>query len=76
MLTENGFDERYFYHVKNCRTYVEAYAKTEMEFYSYFNLNKYASYDSFRVSHNKRIKTKKENEFHIKNTFVSYFWKK
>tara|TARA_R110000744_G_scaffold359902_1_gene467250 strand:- start:85 stop:273 length:189 start_codon:yes stop_codon:yes gene_type:complete len=56
MLTENGFDERYFYHCKSSRTYVEAYAKTELEFFQYFDLNKYSSYDSFRVSHNKRIK--------------------
>tara|TARA_R110000824_G_scaffold187635_1_gene368900 strand:- start:76 stop:276 length:201 start_codon:yes stop_codon:yes gene_type:complete len=56
MLTENGFDERYFYHCKSSRTYVEAYAKTELEFFKYFELNKYSSYDSFRVSHNKRIK--------------------
>lgn len=56
MLTENGFDERYFFHCKSSRTYVEAYAKTELEFFQYFELNKYSSYDSFRVSHNKRIK--------------------
>ena len=76
MLTEIGFDDRYFHHVKYCRTYVEAYEKTEIEFFNYFEINKYASYDSFRVSHNKRIKLKKENEIHAKSTLISYFWKK
>ena len=41
--------------------YIDAYNKTEIEFQSYFDLNKYASYDSFRVSHNKRIKTNKKS---------------
>lgn len=59
MLTEHGFDERYHHHCKTSRTYIEAYEKTEMEFFSYFDIQKYASYDSFRVSHNKRIKSKK-----------------
>tara|TARA_R100000278_G_C5426852_1_gene148655 strand:- start:346 stop:579 length:234 start_codon:yes stop_codon:yes gene_type:complete len=58
MLTEKGFDERYFHHCKSSSTYVEAYEKTEFEFYEYFEIQKYASYDSFRVSHNKRIKMK------------------
>ena len=56
MLTEIGFDERYFHHCKSARTYVEAYEKTEMDFFKYFELKKYSSYNSFRVSHNKRIK--------------------
>ena len=40
MLTENGFDERYFHHCKSSKTYVEAYAKTELEFFKYYELNK------------------------------------
>jgi hypothetical protein len=64
MLTEDGFDARYFHHCKTSNTYVEAYEKTEFEFRSYFDINKYASYDSFRVSHNKRIKTPRK--IHIK----------
>tara|TARA_R110002124_G_scaffold229186_1_gene394466 strand:+ start:389 stop:613 length:225 start_codon:yes stop_codon:yes gene_type:complete len=56
LLTEKGFDERYFHHCKSSRTYVEAYEKTELEFFNHFDLNKYSNYDSFRVSHNKRIK--------------------
>ena len=61
MLTEHGFDDRYHYFCKNSNTYIDAYNKTEIEFQSYFDLNKYASYDSFRVSHNKRIKTNKKS---------------
>ena len=57
MLTEDGFDARYYHHCKTSKTYIDAYEKTESEFRSYFDIDKYASYDSFRVSHNKRVKT-------------------
>ena len=59
MLTEHGFDDRYFFHCKRSTTYINAYKKTEIEFHSYFDIQKYSSYDSFRVSHNKRMRTKK-----------------
>jgi hypothetical protein len=59
MLTEKGFDERYFFYCKKSKTYIEAYQQTEIEFHSYFDIQKYASYDSFRVSHNKRMRTTK-----------------
>jgi hypothetical protein len=55
MLTPEGFDERYHNHCKTCKTYQEAYEKTESEFYDYYQIRKYKSFDSFRVSHNKRI---------------------
>ncbi len=61
MLTHNGFDERYHDHCKTSKTYVEAYEKTELEFEDYFAKRKYASYDSFRISHNNRLKKPKNN---------------
>tara|TARA_R100000781_G_scaffold26759_2_gene19856 strand:- start:10822 stop:11016 length:195 start_codon:yes stop_codon:yes gene_type:complete len=63
MLTEKGFDDRYYFYCKKSKTYSEAYKKTEKEFFKYFNINKYSSYDSFRVSHNNRIKKEKKLSF-------------
>ena len=57
MLTEDGFDSRYFHFCRTSKTNLQAYEKTECEFREYFDISKYASYDSFRVSHNKRLKT-------------------
>ena len=55
LLTHAGYDKRYHHHCKNSKTYREAYEKTEKEFSEYYAKRKYASYDSFRVSHNKRL---------------------
>ena len=55
MLTPEGFDERYHNHCKTSRTYHEAYEKTEVEFYDYYQMRRYKTFDSFRVSHNKRM---------------------
>ena len=55
MLRPRGFDERYYFYCKTSKTYQNAYEKTENEFFTYFQMRKYKSFDSFRVSHNKRI---------------------
>jgi len=55
MLTPEGFDARYHYHCKFTKTYQAAYELTELEFYDYFQMRRYASFNSFRVSHNKRV---------------------
>jgi hypothetical protein len=55
MLNPEGFDRRYDTHCKTSRTYAEAYEKTELEFYDYYQIRRYASFNSFRVSHNKRL---------------------
>ena len=33
MLTEKGFDDRYYFYCKKSKTYSEAYKKTEKEFF-------------------------------------------
>ena len=66
LLTHKGYDNRYYHHCKTSDTYQEAYEKTEKEFNEYYDKRKYASYDSFRVAHNKRLKRYEMNRF--KNT--------
>ena len=65
MLTHDGFDERYHDHCKTSKTYVEAYEKTELEFEDYFAKRKYSSYDSFRITHNNRMKNNQKNRKHF-----------
>jgi|TARA_Y100000004_G_scaffold173316_1_gene211058 hypothetical protein len=60
MLTPEGFDDRFHEHCKSSKTYFEAYEKTEKEFEMYYAKRNYSSYDSFRISHNKRIKNYKK----------------
>ena len=55
MLTPEGFDKRYHRNCKSSKTYHEAYEKTETEFYDYYQMRRYKTFDSFRVSHNKRM---------------------
>lgn len=66
LLTHEGYDDRYHHHCKTSRTYQEAYEKTEKEFSEYYDMRKYSSYDSFRVSHNKRLKRVVLNKFNDK----------
>lgn len=54
VLTADGFYIRWQHHTQSCKTYVEAYYKTEEEVYKYFATNKYSSYNSFINSKNKR----------------------
>ncbi|MAK37513.1 MAG: hypothetical protein CMC15_15255 [Flavobacteriaceae bacterium] len=63
MLTHDGFDERYHYYCRESKTYQEAYEKTEKEFSEHYDIRKYSSYDSFRVSHNRRMKQGFLNKF-------------
>ena len=63
MLTPEGFDERYHNHCKTSKTYQEAYEKTEREYYDYYQQRKYSSFNSFRVSHNKRVVKANINNF-------------
>jgi hypothetical protein len=55
MLKPEGFDKRYHYHCRIAKTYQAAYELTELEFYDYYQMRRYASFNSFRVSHNKRL---------------------
>ena len=42
LLSPNGFDERFWKHSKNSKTYKAAYEKTENEFAEHFGKRKYS----------------------------------
>lgn len=54
----DGFNQTYFKNLVNAHSHEAAYLLTEQEYEEYFHVRKYASYDSFRVTHNKRLKNK------------------
>lgn len=56
LLSPNGFDERFWKNAKDSKTYVAAYEKTEIEYEKHFGKRRYADYNSFTTSRNKRIK--------------------
>ena len=56
LLSPRGFEERFHKNCKECKTYVEAYEKTENEYEEYFGKKRYASYDSFRVVMQRKMK--------------------
>jgi len=51
-----GFIERYFHHLTNCETQVEAYNRTENEYIAIFTRRRYSNYDSFRIVKNRKIR--------------------
>ena len=55
LLSPNGFDERFWKYAKETKTYMEAYEKTEKEYEKHFGKRKYADYNSYTTSRNKRI---------------------
>lgn len=55
-ITTGGFIKRYMANLKVSKTNEDAYNLTEEEFYKEFGINKYSSYDSFRVVKNRRFK--------------------
>jgi len=50
ILKVKGFIDRYRYYTTICETYVEAYEKTEEEYFKIIGEYKYRSYQSFRNS--------------------------
>ncbi len=56
LLSPRGFEERFHKHCKDTNTYVEAYERTEQEYTDYFGKTRYASYDSFRVVMQRKMK--------------------
>ena len=58
LLSPAGFEKRFH---KNCRiinNYRTAYEMTEKTYQEHFGKRRYASYDSFRVTKNKKIRNK------------------
>ena len=56
LLSPKGFDERFWKHAKESKTYIEAYEKTEMEHEKHFGKLRYSDYNSFRNCRDRRIK--------------------
>lgn len=53
--TTEGFMMRYDDNLKESKTYLEAYKKTEEEHKELFGRARYKSYDSFRMTKNQSI---------------------
>ncbi len=56
LLSPRGFEERFHSHCKTQKTYIKAYEETEKEYQDHFGKRRYASYDSFRVVMNRKMK--------------------
>jgi len=50
------FDKRFLKHLQNSQTQKEAYLKTEKEYRSVYNENKYSNFDSYRIARYVRLK--------------------
>lgn len=57
LLSPSGFEKRFYKNCKSSKSYSEAYEKTEQEYESNFGKRRYSSYDSFRVTKNKKIRS-------------------
>jgi hypothetical protein len=56
LLSPAGFEKRFHKNCKLAKTNEEAYEITEKEYEAHFMKRRYASYDSFRVTKNKKIR--------------------
>ena len=54
-LSFDGFNQRFEQNMRLCNTYKNAYFKTEEQFEGIFGENKYASYDSFRITRSRKM---------------------
>ena len=56
LLSPSGFERRFHKHCKETKNYEQAYEKTEKEYEASFGKRRYSSYDSFRVTKNRKIR--------------------
>ena len=54
LLSPSGFEKRFHKNCKLSKTYEDAYELTEQEYEFNFEKRRYASYDSFRVTKNRK----------------------
>lgn len=54
LLSPSGFEKRFHKNCQTAKNYYEAYEKTEQEYEENFGKRRYASYDSFRVTKNRK----------------------
>lgn len=57
LLSPAGFEKRFHYYCKEAPSYEQAYEKTEKEYEQNFGKRRYSSYDSFRVTKNRKNKS-------------------
>ena len=62
LLSPSGFEKRFHKNTQISKTYKDAYELTEQEYESNFGKRKYSSYDSFRVTKNRRNSKKDSNK--------------
>lgn len=58
LLKATGFDNLFWQKLREAKTQAEAYEQAEKEYHSYFQKNKYSSFDSYRKSRDRRFKRK------------------
>jgi hypothetical protein len=58
LLSPAGFEKRFHQFCKISKTYEDAYELTEEEYEKNFKKRRYASYDSFRVTKNRKNRNK------------------
>tara|TARA_R100001463_G_scaffold123992_1_gene180878 strand:+ start:1071 stop:1280 length:210 start_codon:yes stop_codon:yes gene_type:complete len=58
LLSPSGFEKRFHKYCKESKTYEDAYELTEEEYEKNFGKRRYASYDSFRVTKNRKNRNK------------------
>ena len=63
LLSPSGFEKRFHQNCKDTKSYELAYEKTESEYESNFGKRRYSSYDSFRVTKNRKNRNKPSRSF-------------
>jgi hypothetical protein len=58
LLSPSGFEKKFHQNCKIAKTYEDAYELTEQEYENNFGKRRYASYDSFRVTKNRKNRNK------------------
>tara|TARA_B110000444_G_scaffold244587_1_gene264190 strand:- start:1274 stop:1480 length:207 start_codon:yes stop_codon:yes gene_type:complete len=58
LLSPSGFEDRFHKNYQISKNYNDAYQLTEQEYKQYFGKIRYSSYDSFRVTKNRRNRQK------------------
>ena len=56
LLSPEGFEERFHHYCRHEKTNVKAYEAVEKEYEHHYGKRRYASYDSFRVVMNRKLK--------------------
>tara|TARA_R110002167_G_scaffold66768_2_gene188921 strand:+ start:337 stop:549 length:213 start_codon:yes stop_codon:yes gene_type:complete len=58
LLSPSGFERRFHKNCKLAKNYEDAYEQTETEYENNFGKRRYSSYDSFRVTKNRKNRNK------------------